>query len=120
MKPDIGLDVLLSLDGTEYTEENGYWYKIEAKRVVATKERPHGIRYCLTLHDNFNQRIFGFDNAHGVELEGKGRGRYKGRIIQYDHAHRTIKGKPIPYEFINAAQLLEDFFIEVNKIISEI
>ena len=29
MKRDPGLDVLLELTGTEYTEENGYWYKIE-------------------------------------------------------------------------------------------
>lgn len=54
MTPDQGLEVLLSLDGTEYTEENGYWYKIEAKRVSVTIERPHGISYNLTLHDNFN------------------------------------------------------------------
>lgn len=61
---DNGLDVLLDLNGTEYTEENGYWYKIEAWRVKVTKERPHGIRYNLTLHNNYNKRIIGFDNAH--------------------------------------------------------
>lgn len=66
MKPDIGLEVLLSLDGAGYTEENGYWYKIEVSRVDASKERPHGIRYSLTFHDNYNQRILGFDNAHAA------------------------------------------------------
>jgi len=30
MGKDPGLDVLLDLHGTEYTEGNGYWYKIEA------------------------------------------------------------------------------------------
>ena len=64
VKRDTGLDILLSLDGTECTEENGYWYKIEVSQVPKTKERPHGIRYNLTFHDNYNQRILGFDNAH--------------------------------------------------------
>lgn len=30
MAYDDGLSILLELNGTEYTEENGYWYKIEA------------------------------------------------------------------------------------------
>ena len=63
MKSDVGLEILLSLNKTEYTEENGYWYKIEALQIEPTKERPHGIRYNLTLHDNYNQRILGFDNG---------------------------------------------------------
>ena len=46
---DVGLETLLALDGTEYTEENGYWYKIEAFTIEPTEERPHGIRYNLTL-----------------------------------------------------------------------
>ena len=58
MKPDAGLEILLSLDGTEYTEENGYWYRIEASRVEPTKERPYGVRYNLTLHDNYNHLRF--------------------------------------------------------------
>ena len=115
MKSDIGLEVLLSLDGTEYTEENGYWYKIEASKVVPTKERPHGIRYNLTLHDNYNQRILGFDNAHAVKA--KKHGYYTGTIVSYDHVHRSIKDKGIPYEFENAQQLLSDFLNEVNSIL---
>jgi hypothetical protein len=30
MAYDDGLGVLLELNGTEYTEESGYWYKLEA------------------------------------------------------------------------------------------
>lgn len=116
MKSDIGLEILLSLDGTEYTEENGYWYKIEASKVEPTKERPHGIRYNLTLHDNYNQRILGFDNAHAVKA--KKHGYYTGAIMSYDHLHRSIKDKGIPYEFKNAQQLLNDFLNEVNSILS--
>lgn len=118
MDLDIDLEVLLSLDGTEYTEENGYWYKIEASRVEPTKERPHGIRYNLTLHDNYNQRILGFDNAHAVKA--KKRGYYAGIILSYDHVHRSIKDKGVPYEFKDASQLLNDFLSEVNSILSKI
>ncbi len=118
MKSDIGLEVLLSLDGTEYTEENGYWYKIEVSKVEPTKERPHGIRYNLTLHDNYNQRILGFDNAHAVKA--KKHGYYTGTIVSYDHVHRYIKDKGVPYEFENAQQLLTDFLNEVNSILSKL
>lgn len=61
------LDFLLSLNGLEYTYDNGYWYKIEASLTTKTVERPHGIRYNLTFHDNYNKRIFGMDNAHGIK-----------------------------------------------------
>jgi len=115
MQPDAGMEVLLSLDGTEYTEENGYWYKIEASRVEPTKERPHGIRYNLTFHDNYNQRILGFDNAHAVKA--KKHGYYTGTIATYDHVHRSIKDKGLPYEFENAQQLLSDFLNDVNSIL---
>jgi hypothetical protein len=115
MKIDHTLDTLLALDGTEYTEENGFWYKIEAKRIEPSEERPHGIRYNLTLHDNNNQRILGFDNAHGIKVK-KG-GKYSGYIYQYDHVHKSAKDQGQPYEFINAEQLLSDFLAEINKII---
>ena len=118
MNPDIGLEILLSLDGTEYTEENGYWYKIEIFRVAPTKERPHGIRYNLTLHDNYNQRILGFDNAHAVKA--KKHGYYTGSIVSYDHVHRSIKDKGVPYEFKDAQQLLNDFLNEVNAILCQL
>ncbi|HHL3494122.1 TPA: DUF6516 family protein [Legionella pneumophila] len=80
---DVGLETLLALDGTEYREKNGYWYKIEVFLVELTEERPHGIRYNLTLHDSYNQRILRFDNAHGIKA--KESGRYSGRIIKYEH-----------------------------------
>jgi hypothetical protein len=30
MGKDSALDVLMELNSTEYTEDNGYWFKIEA------------------------------------------------------------------------------------------
>ena len=115
---DVGLETLLALDGTEYTEEKGYWYKIEASLIEPTEERPHGIRYNLTLHDYYNQRILGFDNAHGIKV--KGSGRYSGQIIKYDHVHTSMRDKGTPYEFESAEQLLRDFFQEVNSIIQKL
>lgn len=118
MNSDIGLEILLSLDSTEYTEENGYWYKIEASKVEPTKERPHGIRYNLTLHDNYNQRIIGFDNAHSVKP--KKHGYHTGTITSYDRIHRSMRDKGVPYEFKDAQQLLNDFLNEVNSILSKL
>lgn len=117
MDLNIDLENLLALDGTEFMEENGYWYKIEAVRITPTSERPHGIRYNLTFHDNCNQRILGFDNAHGIKTKGN---RYSGRIIKYDHKHTSIKDKGSPYEFESASQLLSDFFKAVNSIIDKL
>lgn len=115
---DVGLANLVALNGTEYTEENGYWYKIEAFLVAPSEERPHGVRYNLTLHDNYNQRILGFDNAHGIKV--KGSGRFSGCIIKYDHVHRSINDKGSAYEYESAEQLLKDFFKEVNSIIQQL
>ena len=45
-------------------------------------------------HDSHNVRILGYDNAHGI--------------------------KPVePYEFENAGQLLEDFWQDVSRMMSE-
>ncbi|MCI2286031.1 DUF6516 family protein [Colwellia sp. MSW7] len=118
MEKDPGPDVLLELHGTEYTEDNSYWYKIEAWEVEPSKEIPHGIRYNLTLHNNHNKRIMGFDNAHAVKSRKKG--RFKGRIIAYDHLHKSAVDKGTPYIFSSAQQLLNDFFTEVNRILSEV
>lgn len=111
-----GLDTLLSLDGFEYTYENGYWYRIEASLVETTKERPHGLRYSLTFHNNYNKRIFGMDNAHGVK-QGK---KFQGRLITYDHLHKNTVDKGTPYQFNSAEKLLEDFFRHIDKILKDL
>lgn len=118
MAYDEGLEILLDLHGTGYTEENGYWYKIEAWVVEPSASIPHGIRYNLTLHNNYNKRIMGFDNAHAIKPPK--RGRFKGRIVTYDHLHQTAVDKGTPYEFSSAAQLLQDFLQRVNEIMDEV
>lgn len=118
MGKDPGLETLLELNGTEYTEDNGYWYKIEAWLVNPTKEIPHGIKYNLTLHNNYNKRVMGFDNAHAVK--SKRRSKFKGRIVTYDHQHQSAIDKGTPYAFSSAEQLLTDFLQEVDRILKEV
>ena len=118
MSRDTGLDTLLDLDGFIVDQGDGYWLKIEAKLLdSSTPERPHGISYSLTLHDSSNQRILGFDNAHAIRPPKSK--RYAGRRVEYDHKHRNINDKGVPYEFVDAYQLLKDFFNEVDKVLKE-
>ena len=48
---DYTLDALLDMDGEVYFYPNGYWYKIEARRLKsADSNLPMGIKYSLTFH----------------------------------------------------------------------
>lgn len=101
---------MLCMDGEVHEIGGGLWFKIKAKRVEPTPERPHGIAYSLTLHDAGNRRIFAIDNAHAVS-EGSGPGRRS--PVEYDHRH---KGERVtPYEYRSAADLLGDFFEAVDR-----
>ncbi len=93
---------------------------IELKRgpSMLHQNAQHGIRYNLTLHDKYNKRILGFDNAHAVKHKKKK--RYQGRIIEYDHTHETAWDKGTPYEFVNAEQLLQDFFNRLNQVLDNL
>lgn len=64
---DYGLRTLLDMHGYQFTLDNGYWWKIEAWGIEKSRFRPHGIRYNLTLHNAYNHRVFGMDNAHAIE-----------------------------------------------------
>lgn len=114
-KEDISIENLLELDGVRYVidERLGLWVKFEAMRVRSTNERPQGIRYSLTLHDRFNRRIIGFDNAHAVEHGGKTNVSPK---RTYDHWHRDALDNGRPYDYQSAGKLIEDFWKEVEKV----
>ncbi len=109
---DPGLDALLALDGEVFVADadGKYWVRFVARRVPASAERPHGLSYSLTLHDEIGERLVGFDNAHAPPRR-KGRG---GRA-ERDHRHRlkTVR----PYEYRDAATLLEDFWAEVAAVL---
>jgi hypothetical protein len=105
------IDTLLDLDGVVIEQVGGYWTKFEVRRIPQTTEEiPHGIRYSLTLHNRHGERIIGFDNAHAVKM--KKMNKHQGRKT-YDHRHSKDEG--VPYEFVDAHQLLKDFWLEVDK-----
>jgi hypothetical protein len=107
----VSLETLLSLNGEIYPMEKGYWVKFEARRVEATAERPYGIAYSVTLHDRNNTRVLGYDNAHAVKPKRKG---FQARKTTWDHLHKMEI--VTAYEFTSAAQLIEDFWQEVNAL----
>jgi hypothetical protein len=108
MGGDYELEALLNLHGYEFRFAHGYWVKIEALEVNPTRYRPHGVKYSLTLHDPEGRRIYGLDNAHGI-----------GSHADYDHRHVYGARKVVPYFYKGAAQLLEDFYREVERILKE-
>ena len=72
---DPGLDTLLLLDGETFIAdaEGMCWVKFVVKQVEVSPERPHGLNYSLSLHDEDGKRLLGFDNAHPVhETSGPG------------------------------------------------
>lgn len=119
MKEDKTITNLLDLDGVRYVVDEylGLWVKFEVKISIATKNRPHGIRYSLTLHDRLNKRIMGFDNAHAIEYGGK---KYVAPSRVYDHCHKNNSDKGQPYHYKNAGKLLEDFWREVDSVLTRL
>jgi Family of unknown function (DUF6516) len=111
-----GLEFLLAFDGRIHHLEAGYWLKFEIKRVAATKERPHGLSYSFTLHAPDGKRLIGFDNAHGVPARGS---RFKPAPPLSDHWHRTEHDPGRPYAFKDVETLIDDFFDEVERVLSE-
>lgn len=110
-----GLNTLLDLDGYTYRlNKDGYWVKFEAREVPATEQIPHGISYSITLHDRHNRRIVGFDNAHGFSPKSK-RKKFGCRKVTWDHKHHCEKVSQ--YDFESAAQLIEDFWEEIDRIV---
>jgi hypothetical protein len=117
---DFGLEYLLGLDGNiEVQNDVGYWVKMEVCRVAVTAERPHGIKYSLTLHGPDNTRLLGFDNAHSVKPLGS-HFKHAGKSYPYDHRHRHVLDEGVLYGFDTAYQLVSDFYAEVDRVLKEL
>lgn len=84
------------------------------KRCEVTAERPHGLRYSLTLHDARGARLVGFDNVHPVAT---GTGPGAKQAVAHDHRHRlrTVR----PHDYADAASLLTDFWAIVDVVLDE-
>ena len=112
---DPGLDSLLDLHGqTLFVDEAGHWVKFIVLRTEVTQERPHGLSYSLTLHAPDGARLVGFDNAHPVR-ERRGPGTRRRRESDHRHQLRSIG----PYDYKDAATLLEDFWTAVDEVLRE-
>lgn len=113
---DHGLEFLLAFDGLIHRLDAGYWIKFEIRRIEATRKRPHGLVYSLTLHAPNGVRLLDFDNAHGIPAAGS---RSKRSRDANDHWHRTEDDPGRPYVFQDAATLIIDFFTEAERILAE-
>lgn len=112
---DRTIENLLELDDVKYViDENlGLWVKFEAKKITPSRDRPHGIKYSLTLHDRTNKRIMGFDNSHAIEYGAK---KKVSPTRVYDHWHRDSSDMGRPYKYETAGKLTQDFWKEVEKV----
>ena len=118
---ETGLDYLLGLNGNiEFQNDEGYWVNMDVSRVTVSTERPHGIKYSLTLHSPGGERLMGFDNAHGGIKPAGSRFLHVGKQYPYDHRHRYAADSGITYEFNTAYQLISDFYAEVDRVLKEV
>lgn len=109
---DPGAEVLLDLDGQVFVVDAKGGFSV--KRVASWPERPHGLKYSLTLHGPDGSRLIGFDNAHPVR-ESRGPGGKGVRFLDHKHRLETVR----PYRFRDAATLIEDFWAEVDQLLRE-
>jgi RimJ/RimL family protein N-acetyltransferase len=110
------LEFLLAFDGRRHWYEQGYFAKFEIRRVEPTAARPHGLSYSFTLHDPDGKRLIGFDNAHAVRTTGS---RFRKQPAASDHWHRTESDPGRPYAFESAEKLIDDFFTEIERVLTE-
>lgn len=109
---DWDIEWLLSLDRQRVGIENGYWWTVRVSKVEPSQERPHGLKYSITLHDSHDDRVLGFDNSHPIDV-ASGPARKSKRRTEYDH--KDVRGKDSEsYEFTSPERLIEDFFAEAN------
>lgn len=116
MNEDAELELLLSLDGVSFEAAQGYVVEFIARRFDPTPERPHGLNYSLVFRPKEGEPFVRFDNAHAVDRPG---GKFVKGPVAHDHWHRTADDPGRPYSFTTAAQLLEDFWREVKRVMDE-
>jgi hypothetical protein len=118
-KKNNGYPSRIKIQGRQVQNDEGYWVKYEVSRVEKTPDRPHGIKYSLTLHGPDGTRLIGFDNAHAVKPTGS-RFKHADKVYPFDHRHRHANDDGVLYEFNKATKLLEDFFEEVTRVLNEV
>ena len=116
MERDPSLDALLELDGQVLVvdPETSHWVRFAVRRVPASAAKPHGLDYSLTLHGPDGERLMGFDNAHPVRSRS-GPGGKTGATFDHKHGRKAVR----PYEYKDAATLLDDFWSAVDAVLRE-
>src|SRR5713226_6102905 len=71
---------------------------------------------CARIPSSLWRAVRTFDNAHGIKRPG---GRFVKTSQTFDHWHRGQGDPGRPYSFTTAAQLLEDFWREVKRVMDE-
>ncbi len=113
---DPGTEALLDLDGQVLVidAKGAHSIRFSVQRVECSPQRPHGLKYSLTLHGPDGRRLIGFDNAHSVRQSRGPGGKHTGPA---DHRHRIDDARP--YRFKHAATPLADFWAEVDRYLKE-
>ena len=62
----------------------------------------------------------GFDNAHGGIKPGGSKFKHAGTRFAFDHRHRHAADVGVLYELDTGYKLVEDFYIEVDRVLKEI
>lgn len=114
---DSGKSYLLSLHRQKIGYDNGYWVTFRVTEVPPDEGRPWGFQYALTLHDENDDRILGYDNSHSIDA-ATGPAKKSKRQVAFDHIDRRGK-RSVPYQFTTPYQLVEDFLADVEKILRE-
>jgi|SRR6187402_1437785 hypothetical protein len=112
-----GWDYILELHGQKIGYEDGYWVAIRVTRVEPDAGRPHGLQYSLTLHDENDDRLLGYDNSHAIDA-ASGPARKSRRPAPFDHIDRRGK-RSAPYAFTTPFKLVQDFFAEVERVLKQ-
>src|SRR5688572_26560400 len=105
-------DYFLSFDRKLIRYEKGFWTTFRVTAVPPSPERPHGFQYSLSLHDEHDDRMLGYNNAHPV-AHRSGPARKSRSAVEYDHINRRGR-RTVPYKFTTPYKLMEDFFNEVD------
>ncbi len=116
MGEDDELELLLSFDGASYEAADGYVVEFTVKRTAIAPTHPHGIAYALVFRPASGEPHVRFDNAHQVDRPG---GRFVKGQTAYDHWHRDERDPGRPYSFTTTNRLLEDFWAEVKRVMTE-
>lgn len=112
-----GWEYFLDLDRQWIAYGKGYWATFRVSKVPPSEGRSHGLQYSLSLHDEKDDRLLGYNNAHPVDVT-TGPARKSKRPKEFDHINRRGR-KPVPYQLTTPFKLLEDFFADVDEILKE-